>query len=768
LTAAAGAGIGRGPAGRAEPVPAGDVTSFVRRDAATGLHSLQLMVENVHCGGCVRKIERAIQAEPDVETGRLNLTTRRLTIAWNGPACRGNALVRKVEALGYPVVPYDPEALAVADNRHERELLKAMAVAGFAASNVMLLAVSVWAGHFSGMGEATRTFMHWVQALIVLPAIAYAGRPFFGSALKALRAGTTNMDVPISLAVILAPGISLFETIRHGEHAYFDSAIMLLFFLLIGRYLDSRARGVARSAVERLLALRAAAVTLLLPDGRTRSVRPELLEAGQTVLVAPGERIGVDGTVKDGRSEIDTSAITGETVPAAAGPGDKVFAGTINLQAPLQLTVRAVGDGTLLAEIVKLMELAEQKRGRFVALADRIARAYAPLVHSLALATFLGWWLLMGIAWQTALLYAIAVLIITCPCALGLAVPAVQVIASGRLMQRGILLKSATALERLAEVDTVVFDKTGTLTEGELVLAEADAPPDRLRLAAGMAKSSRHPLARALVRAAPEATVVPGVEERPGQGLAWAGERGEVRLGRYEWAVPADTGQAGTGPAGSGPAGTAAPSRAADEPAAIGPELWLAVPGEPPRRFTFQDQPRADAAATVRSLIDRGLDVQLLSGDRPGPVAAIARAVGIETFKAGCRPDEKVAHLEALAAAGRRVMMVGDGLNDAPALAAAHVSLSPSSAVDISQTTADVVFQGRLLAPVLMTLDTAARTRRLVKQNLAMSFGYNVLTVPIAVMGFVTPLIAALAMSASSLAVVGNALRLNWVRESAR
>ncbi len=745
----AAAGIGREPAETAAAETAGDVTSFVKRDPQSGLKTLQLMVENVHCGACVRKIERALQAEPDVETGRLNFTTRRLTIEWTGPAGRGNALVRKIEALGYPVVPYDPDALIVADNRQERELLKAMAVAGFAASNVMLLAVSIWAGHFSGMGEATRTFMHWVQALIVLPAIVYAGRPFFRSALGALKAGTTNMDVPISLAVILAPAMSLFETIRHGDHAYFDSAIMLLFFLLIGRYLDSRARGVARSAVERLLALRAAAVTLLLPDGRTRSVRPDMLEAGQTVLVASGERIGVDGTVKDGRSEIDTSAITGETVPAAVGPGARVFAGTINLAAPLEVTVRAVGDGTLLAEIVKLMELAEQKRGRFVALADRIARAYAPLVHTLALGTFLGWWLLMGAAWQTALLYAIAVLIITCPCALGLAVPAVQVIASGRLMQRGILLKSATALERLAEADTVVFDKTGTLTEGDLVLAAGGDDAEALALAAGIAKSSRHPLARALVRAAPQAAVVRGVEEHPGQGLALATDAGEVRLGRREWAV----------------GDAAAAGDPADDPS-IGPELWLVRPGRPARRFAFQDQPRADAAATVAALKARGLEVRLLSGDRPGPVAALARAVGIETFAAGCRPDDKVRELEALAAAGRRVMMVGDGLNDAPALAAAYVSLSPASAVDISQTTADAVFQGRLLAPVVTAIDTARTTRRLVKQNLGLSFGYNMLTVPIAVLGYVTPLIAAIAMSASSLVVVGNALRLNWTRNA--
>ncbi len=737
LPAAAGAGL--------EPAETADeVTGFVKDDPETGLKSLQLMVEGVHCGGCVKKIERALQAEPDVVIGRMNLTTRRLTIAWTGPVSRGNALVRKVESLGYPAVPYDPEALVAADGRHERELLRAMAVAGFAASNVMLLAVSIWAGHFSGMGEATRTFMHWVQALVVLPAIAYAGRPFFRSALTALKAGGTNMDVPISLAVILAPAMSLFETIRGGEHAYFDSAIMLLFFLLIGRYLDSRARGVARSAVERLMALRASAVTLLLPDGRSRSVRPELLEAGQTVLVATGERIGIDGSVKTGRSEIDTSAITGETMPAAIAPGGRVFAGTINLQAPLEITVRATGDDTLLAEIVKLMELAEQKRGRFVALADRIARAYAPLVHTLAACTFIGWWLLMGAAWQTALLYAIAVLIITCPCALGLAVPAVQVIASGRLLRQGILLKSATALERLAEIDTVVFDKTGTLTLGDLVLAEGGSNERALALASGMARSSRHPLARALVRAAPEAPLVRGVEERPGLGLACPDDRGEVRLGRRDWALGDAT-------------------ATIDETASsTGPELWLAVPGEPPQRFAFTDQPRADAAAVIAGLRERGLEVELLSGDRDGPVAAMAATLGIEDWRAGCKPDEKVARLEALAAQGRKVMMVGDGLNDAPALAAAHVSLSPSSAVDISQTAADAVFQGQRLEPVLTALDVAISARRLVKQNLAMSFGYNMLTVPLAVMGFVTPLIAALAMSASSIVVVCNALRLNW------
>ena len=369
----------------------------------------------------------------------------------------------------------------------------------------MLLAVAVWSGQFYAMGTATRGFLHWFEALIALPAIAYAGRPFFRSAFAALRAGHTNMDVPISLAVILVPAMSLVETIRGGGQAYFDSAVTLLFFLLVGRYLDQRARGSARSAAERLLALGAAAVTLVLPDGRTRSVRPEQLEAGQEILVASGERVGVDGAVIAGSGELDTSLITGETVPQRLAVGDRVFAGTINLGAPLRLRVRSVGEGTLLAEIVRLMELAEQRRSRFVAIADRVARAYAPVVHGLALLTFLGWTVTGAAPWQTALLYAVAVLIITCPCALGLAVPAVQVLASGRLLRRGTLLKSATALERFARADMVVFDKTGTLTTGrlELVATELDAAP--LMAAAGMAKVSRHPLARALAAAVPDA-----------------------------------------------------------------------------------------------------------------------------------------------------------------------------------------------------------------------------------------------------------------------
>ena len=702
-----------------------------------GLTRLHLLVDGIHCGGCIHKIETALQRQPEVREARVNMSTGRLVVAWAGPVARATDLAGTVEGLGFRVTPFDPVQKRAGEDRSERELLIALAVAGFAAGNVMLLSVAIWAGHFQDMGPATRDLLHWFSAMIALPAILFAGRPFFRSALAALRGGGLNMDVPISLAVLLAAAMSLFETINGGAHAYFDSAVTLLFFLLVGRYLDRRARGRARSAAERLLALRGGTVTLLLPDGRREAVPAEAVERGQRVLVATGERIAVDAKVVDGRSEVDSSLITGETLPRPVRIGETVFAGTLNLAAPLTLEVTAVGEGTILAEIVRLMELAEQRRARYVVLADRVARLYAPVVHLLALVAFVGWLVFGGLAWQPALMIAIAVLIVTCPCALGLAVPAVQVIASGRLLRRGILLKSASALERLARADTIVFDKTGTLTLGRPSLIREGQPDEALHLAAGLAAASRHPLAQAVARAAPEAKVRSGVREIPGCGLLLETPEGEVRLGSRRW-CRIET----------------------EDPDASGPELWLCRPSMEPLRFSFTDRPRSDAAEVIRQLKAQGYRVELLSGDRRTTVAAVAGALGIETWRAACTPAEKCRRLEELEAEGRRTLMVGDGLNDAPALAAALVSISPSSAVDISQTAADAVFQGEVLAPVPELLGVARRAEALVKQNFGLAFAYNAIAVPLAVLGLVTPLIAAICMSASSLLVTGNALRL--------
>ena len=720
---------------RPDPQQGRDFSRFIATQP-DGSQELILAIDGMQCGACVWLIESVLARQPDVLRGRVNMTTRRLRLVWRGPVERAVSLVDAVERLGYRLVPFDPASLATARNTTDRALMRALAVAGFASANVMLLSIGIWAGEAGGllhdMGPATRDLLHWFSALIAMPAIAYAGRPFFVSSLAALRQMRTNMDVPISLGVVLVTGMSLAQTIQGGAHTYFDSAITLLFFLLIGRVLDHRARGQARATAEQLLALRASDVAVLRSDGTIDRRAQHATRTGDRVLVSMGERIGVDGVIERGMSPLDASLVTGESLPARASPGTRVFAGTLNLGEPLVVRATATGNGTLLAECVRLIETAEARRSGFVILADRVARRYAPAVHLTALATFLWWYFVADVPAGTALLTACAVLIITCPCALALAVPVVQVIATSRLFRSGVLLKSPTALERLADVDTVVFDKTGTLTEPAMLLRESrDLDQDTLRTAASLAAASRHPLARSLLAASGPVAIPDDVEEVPGEGIRC----GETRLGSRAFA-----------------------SVAADE--APGPELWLSRPGRAPACFHFAEAVRADAAATLQRLRRLGLSMLLLSGDRRAAVGPVAAELGLPHWQAEQTPMRKVAEIEALIAAGQKVLMVGDGLNDSPSLAAATVSASPANAADISQTVADIVFQGHLLAPVANVIETARRARSVMRQNLLLSIGYNALMVPLAMAGFVTPWLAAAAMSSSSLLVLANSFRL--------
>jgi Cu2+-exporting ATPase len=712
------------------PVPVDTDFAGFAQEAAPGVFSLDLLIDGLDCAACVWLVESLLARNPAILTARVNLSTRRLALRWRGTAAGANEHAGLVAALGYRPAPYRALEAMARDDAETRDLLYCLAVAGFAAANVMLLSVSVWSGLDGSMGEATRTLFHWLSAAIALPAIAYAGRPFFRSAWGAVRKGRSNMDVPISVGVILAAAVSLHETFIGAPHAFFDSAITLLFFLLIGRVLDRRARGRARRTVQAMLALTSGSAHVLREDGIAEARRVDALAPGDILLVAAGERLGADGTVIEGTSSLDGSLITGESLPATVAPGARVVAGMVNLGAPLKVRVTASGERTVLAEIVRLVEAAEHGRSRFVALADRVARAYAPVVHITAALTFLGWMTLGGLAWDRALVIATAVLIITCPCALALAVPVVQVVASGRLMKSGILLLSPTALERLARVDHVVFDKTGTLTLGRPELVD---PPDgaTLAFAAGLAANSRHPLAKALCRARPDIAPANGVVEHAGLGLALGARLGSARFCGI--ADPPEDGRA---------------------------ELWLARPGHPPVRFAFADPLRPDARAVIDQLTQRGLGVELLSGDRSHAVAAIAAEAGLPAWRAEVDPAGKAAHLAALARAGRKVLMVGDGLNDAPALAAAHASLSPSTASEATQNAADAVFQGDSLAAVPEILAVARRAERTMRQNLALALLYNLAAVPLAIAGWVTPLIAAVAMSSSSLLVIGNALRL--------
>jgi P-type Cu2+ transporter len=722
-----------------------DPTSFVVQDQP-GISTLHLMVQNVHCAGCIGKIERSLKATPGVINARVNMSTSRLKVDWQDGAVDGGDLMNQVTELGYPAAPFDPAQFLSGSSKEGRALLFAMAVAGFAAGNVMLLSVSVWAGAFSDMGPVTRDLFHWLSAMIALPAIAFAGRPFFKSAFSALKARSMNMDVPISLAVILASGLSLQQTILGNEHAYFDAAVTLLFFLLVGRYLDHRARAKARSAAEHLLTLSATSANVLGDNGTVETLPIAEIEIDMVVIVAAGERIPVDGVLSQGQSEIDTSLVTGESIPRLTAVGAEVFAGTLNLGAPMQIKVRAIAQDTLLAEIVRLMEAAEQGRTKYVRIADRVARIYAPAVHILAAGTFMGWWAVMGADWQMALITSIAVLIITCPCALGLAVPVVQVVANGMLLQKGVLVKNADALERLAAIDTIVFDKTGTLTRGQpQLLNRPSYDPGGLQMAASIAHHSRHPISQALVAAVKINSEIDlkDIMETAGAGLEAVLDGKRIRLGNRHWCgveqVEAKTEASQT-------------------------ELWLVRDGKEPIRFGFADQIRSHAKDVIGELQTLGFEVELLSGDRSGAVHDAAKAVGISEWRAECRPEEKVARLEVLSGQGRKVLMVGDGLNDAPALAAGFASMSPSQASDISQTAADLIYQSDKLHSVVTAVKIARLANRLVKQNFGLAFAYNAIAVPIAIAGFATPLVAAIAMSSSSIIVTLNAFRLRLLR----
>jgi len=708
--------------------------SLFARPSGEGTLGMDLAIEGIACGACIGRIEGAVKRLPGVTEARLNFTNRRLHVDWTDGALTPAQILQTLEEAGYHGYPFAPlraEAEAAAE---ARRLTRCLAVAGFAAMNIMLLSVSVWAGNASDITPETRDFFHWASALIALPAAAYAGRPFFASAWQALRTGALNMDVPISLGVILALGLSVAETANHAKDAYYDSAIMLLFFLLVGRALDHAMRRKTRAVAGNLAALKADTAHRFAGDELV-SVPIAALRTGDRVLVKPGERVPADGSVLGGVSEIDESLITGETARRKVAAGATVYAGSLNYSGALTLRVTAADRATVLDEIERLLERAAGAKSRAMRLADRAARFYAPMVHLTAAATFAGWWL-AGASLHDAVVAAITVLIITCPCALALAIPAVQVVASGALFRAGVILNAGDAIERLGEADTVVFDKTGTLTLPEPRVVNADAiAADLLQMAARLALSSRHPLAQALAREAAGHVPYDSATERPGQGMRAMIDGVEARLGSAEFCGVARIGA----------------QRNVSQ-------IYFAH-GERAAVIAIGQKLRSDAVETVAALCARGLTLHILSGDRAGAVRPVAEALGITKWLADVRPAEKIAFIEALKRQGHRVLMVGDGLNDAPSLAAAQVSLSPIAAADVTQAQADAVFLGERLRPVLDAVTVARRARALMTENLWFAAVYNVIAVPVAIVGWVTPLIAALAMSGSSMMVTLNALR---------
>jgi Cu2+-exporting ATPase len=731
---------GAEPSARIEHItgtyPSREELVLASRRTGDGVREVRLSVPAIHCGGCLRNIERALANLEGVVEARANLTTKSVTVCWRDGA--PPPIVETLAAIGFD--SHLGDGNAEAPDETQAELIRALAVAGFAAGNIMLFSVSVW----SGAGEELRNLFHFLSALIALPVLVYSGRIFYRSAWAALKHRRTNMDVPISIGVTLAFAMSLYDTVHGGPHAYFDAVVMLLFFLLIGRTLDHVMRAKARAAVGDLAKLSARGATVEREDGTRTYLPVGEIRPGMTIVIAAGERVPVDAHVLSGTSELDRSLVTGESVPIAITAGAIIEAGTLNLTGPLRLKAIAAAQESFLAEMVRLMAAAEADRSGYRRLADRAAGLYAPFVHGAALLAFLGWAFASGDL-HHAVTIAVSVLIITCPCALGLAVPIVQVVAARRLFEHGIMVRDGAGLERLAEADTAVFDKTGTLTLGRPELRDAGhIDTGALALAAALAAHSRHPQSLALVAAhaalGGPAAQVDNVREVPGQGLEARSEVALVRLGRADWALR---------------------DPQAVPPSSSYPCTILSRDGQFVAVFAFHERLRPGAREAVVALKDQGIAVEILSGDHALAVGSLAGNLGVARFEASIRPGGKLMRLKALATAGSKALMVGDGLNDAPALAAAHVSMAPSGAVDVGRNAADFVFMRDGLDAVPFAIAIARRARLLIRENFVLAVLYNAIALPFAITGFVTPLAAALAMSASSLIVVANAMRLN-------
>ena len=683
---------------------------------------VQFSVPTIHCAACIGKIERGLRDLTGVQSARVNLSLKRVSVAGTADP---DSIQTALSDLGFAAYPLDFEALKSSQDTTGRGLLLRMAVAGFAMMNVMLLSVAVW----SGATDATRDMFHLISALIALPVLSYSGQPFFNSAWAALRVGRLNMDVPISLAIILAAGMSLFEAMQGGHHAYFDAALSLTFFLLIGRFMDHRTRSAARSAAKELTALEVHTATRV--EGETLRIVPVAdLRIGDVVSVPTGMRVPVDGVLLSAVALMDRSLLTGESAVVDAAKDAPLQAGEINVGPTLSLRAVTVGQDTSLRRMAQMVETAENSRNSYTALADRAAQIYAPAVHLLALLAFMGWVAATGDV-RHALNVAIAVLIITCPCALGLAVPAVSTAAISRLFSLGYLVKHATALERLSEVTQIVFDKTGTLSTPSV-----HVPPtldnNARSVAKALAQTSNHPLSRHLVRALDDtkAAAISDVVEVAGQGVSGQWAYQPVSLGRGDW-IGADF---------SG--------------------LGLRIGAAPAIEITTSQAPRKGVQTALNKL---DLPALIVTGDADTPAAAFAAQIGLPVTS-NVRAADKVAMIDNLADRAEKVLMIGDGLNDTAALAAAHASMAPASALDASRSASDVVILTESFADLPVVLTVARMTRKLSKQNFAIAALYNCIAIPIALAGFATPLAAALAMSASSITVLLNSQRVRVVK----
>jgi Cu2+-exporting ATPase len=725
--------------------------SFVRVEGGD-VREAALIMEGITCAACVWLNERHIAQLPGVVEAQINYATHRARIRWDETRIRLSDILQAIRAIGYSAHPYDPLRQQAAFERERRTHLRRLGVAGVLGMQVMMFSVTLYVGAWSGMEADFRTFFRWIGLVLTLPVLLYSAVPFLRGAWRDLRNASIGMDVPVALGILVAFAGSMQATWSGGAEVYFDSVVMFVFFLLVSRYFELMARKRGAEMAERLdHALPAMATRVVVGDGgeRREVIAVARLEPGDRVLVKPGEGIPADGRLEAGNTSVNEALLTGESTPLRKVAGDELIGGSINIESPLRLIVTRVGMETVLAQIMRLLERAQNEKPAITRLADRIAGGFVSGVLLMAGLVGLYWWHTAPASW---LPIVVAVLVVTCPCALSLATPTAISAATGAMLSSGLLSARANRMETLARCTHVLFDKTGTLTRGEPVLSAVHllSGLDRagvLSVAAALESQSEHPLGKAIVKAAGGYPLVGDLVNHPGDGVSGCIDGKIWFIGSPDF-VARHCAQP-LGAMGLDPLQEAA-----------GIRILLADAGRIHAAMILHDETRPDARATVAALQRARKTVMLVSGDNLASARHVAEAVGIDTVFAGMKPQDKLDCIQSLQRRGAIVAMVGDGINDAPVLAAADVSIAMHGAAQISQASADMILLSDRLLPLADGMRIARQAMRIVHQNLAWALIYNLIALPAAACGYVAPWMAAIGMSASSLLVVVNALRL--------
>ena len=721
--------------------------SFVRTESEH-IREAALILENIVCAACIWLNERHLAQLPGVLSVDINYATHRARVRWDVSRIQLSAILKAVSDIGYIAHPFDPGRSDDIYKRERNTAIKRLAIAGLGMMQVMMYALPGYTA--TDMTDEIRLLMRWASLILTIPVVMYSAWPFFIGAWRELKRKTLGMDVPVALGVGTAFVASVYSTFSgHGE-VYYDSVTMFVFLLLTGRFLEMNARRRAGAAVEELVKLIPAVATRLphWPARHEEQVPVVRLTVGDHVLVRPGETLPADGVVVEGDSAVSEAMLTGESLPVSKTTHSNVVGGSLNQASPLVMRVEKLGADTRLASIVRLLDRAQSEKPRIGQLADRAAAWFVGVLLVITVIVGLAWYVIDP---SKALWIVVSILVVTCPCALGLATPAAFTTATGRLTRLGLLTTRGQALETLARATDLVFDKTGTLTQGRLSVRRVvplggRSAEDVSRIAAALEVGSEHPIARALREATTSTMTANGIRNTPGRGVEGTIAGCVYRVGSPRFAAAHET-----------------------PPESDGSASWVALAqgSETIAWFALADTPRADAAAALAALRQQGLRLHLLSGDGEGAVKATAQQLGLADWRAGALPEDKLAYVKALQDEGRIVAMVGDGINDAPVLAGAQVSIAMGEGADVAQAAADMVMLGGRLATLADGVALARKTQQIIRQNLGWALGYNLIAIPAAALGYVTPWIAGIGMSASSLLVVLNALRLSDFSHSA-